>query len=128
MNFFISIAVCCFIFILFSLILIIFYAKIGGMNNVFKKLSILFYVLTFIAIFLYYNYSNDGINLLTLPILFLVSPMIIYYEMKISRFFIDVQSCPAGYEILSVFVAIYYSLPFFVLTCIISGIIFYYRK
>ena len=81
-----------------------------------------FNIITIILIYLYYKFIPRK-NSFALPLIFMASPVIFFSELALARSFVDINSCPAGWEIWSVFLTFFYSMPFFITTFIISIIL-----
>jgi len=91
-------------------------------------LSTAIYIATFVLIVVFYWYLAKKINPFVLPVSFITFPVTLYFQMTAMRLFLEIRSDPAGWEIFTVFVAIYYSLPFLILTLIISTIYYFKSK
>jgi len=85
------------------------YMLLGGM-----------YVFTAILVAIYYCFWAGRYNLFIAPTVFVTFPFVLYFAMTQVRLFIKIQSCPAGWEIWAVILAIIYSLPFFAITMVAS--------
>jgi len=103
--------------------LLILFVILASQNNstVFFILASLFaYVLTLLMVIVYYRYWNKKISQLVLPISFIFLPIVLFFVLNAMRLIVHVGSCPAGWEMFALAFAIIYSMPFFILTCVIS--------
>ena len=113
------------ILLLLSLPIVIYMANGGASDTILTIMYICFNVITILLIIVFYCFIvKNNYNLIVLPIVFMISPIIFYYELSSMRLFFDIMSCPAGWEIIVIGPTMLYSLPFFVITCIISLIKF----
>lgn len=91
-------------------------------QGIFLVVLVAFYLLTAAFLVFVYKKEHTKFSVYALPLSFVLLPVLIYYILAGCRLFINVQSCPAGWEILSVVVGIYYSFPFFVITLVFAVI------
>jgi len=125
MKFIIKLFLGMILLLLLSLPIVIYMANVETFNDISILMYICFNIVTVFFIVVFYRYlSKKYLDFLILPLIFLVSPVLFYEELSSMRFFIDIMSCPAGWEIIAIFPTLFYSLPFFIITCIVSLIIF----
>ena len=89
--------------------------------------SISVYVITLLLVIVFFRFRAKKENPFILPVSFFIFPLTLYFLMSGMRLILDVKSDPGGWEIFTVFVAMYYSLPFLIIT-LIASIIYTVKK
>jgi len=103
-------------------------ANIQEANIIITLYYVALNVVTIMLVFWYYKIVFKKRNTFAVPLIFLVSPVVFYYELASMRSFVHITSCPAGWEVWGTLLALIYSFPFFIATSTISIVLFIRRK
>jgi len=110
--------------IILSLPIVLYLANIEKINTIAIIMSVIFYVISIVLVFIfYYSKLKNNNNPFVVPVVFIISPALFYMEFSSMRLFFDINSCPAGWEIIIMFPALFYSLPLFIITAVVSVIV-----
>jgi len=111
------------ILLILSLPIVLYLANIKKINTTVIIMSVIFYVITLVLVLIfYYSKLKNNNNPFVVPVIFIISPVLFYLEFSSMRLFFDIMSCPAGWEIIIMFPALFYSLPLFIITTVVSVI------
>jgi hypothetical protein len=96
--------------------------SLGLFHHLLVFLLILIYPLTIILIILFYKRYSKVRNTYAVPLCFVFFPFLVYFMLAGSRLFFDsiIRTGAGGWEILAGVAVPFYSLPFLIITGIVS--------
>ena len=90
-----------------------------GSELLYNLLLLLPYPLTVLYIYLLVKFRPASVDIRSLPMSFLLLPVLLFILLVLLRRIIEVHACPGGWEIMAVMAMFFYGLPFYAISTIV---------